>query len=136
MKESYFKEEAMNTFEILTVSLYAVISFTLVMNNINLYQETKRLKEVGQTPLVGRSAIVIYVAAVAELLVVTGFMWLCSVFPVPINMLTVFGMFLVGFMLRNGGSYLAAWVLWSIFVRSDRRKMMKEIKDEHEKALQ
>jgi len=125
----------MNTFDVLTVSLYAVVFFTLVMNVVNLFQETSRLKELGQTPLVGRSAAVIAVAAIAEMCVVAGVIGLLQLFPVPINSWTVFVMFLLGFVARNGGSYFSAWLLWSIFVRMDRSKMMKEIKDENEKAL-
>ncbi|AEW47154.1 hypothetical protein BCP78_0147 [Bacillus phage BCP78] len=125
----------MNTFDILTVSLYAVVFCSFVMNVINLFQETSRLKDIGQTPLVGRSAAVIIVAALAEVCMIAGVIGLLQLFAVPINHWTVFVMFMLGFLSRNAGSYLSAWLLWSIFVRLDRRKMLNEIKDENEKAL-
>lgn len=135
MTESYYKEETMNTFDVLTISLYAVVFCSFVMNVVNLFQETSRLKDMGQTPLVGRSAAVIIVAALAEVCVVAGVIGLLQLLPVPINSWTVFVMFLLGFLARNGGSYFSAWLLWSVFVRIDRRKMLNEIKDENEKAL-
>lgn len=125
----------MNTFDILTVSLYAIVFCSFVMNVVNLFQETSRLKDMGQTPLVGRSAAVIIVAAVAEVCTVAGVIGLLELFAVPTNSWTVAAMFIVGFLSRTAGSYLSAWLLWSIFVRLDRRKMLNEIKDENEKAL-
>lgn len=125
----------MNTFDVLTISLYAVVFCSFVMNVVNLFQETSRLKDMGQTPLVGRSAAVIIVAALAEVCMVAGVIGLLQLFTVPINSWTVFVMFMLGFLSRNAGSYLSAWLLWSVFVRLDRRKMLNEIKDENEKAL-
>ncbi|QFP93298.1 UNVERIFIED_ORG: hypothetical protein Xoosp15_33 [Xanthomonas phage Xoo-sp15] len=120
----------MNAYDIVLVTLYMIVAVTFVTNNIQLYKESARLKEMGQTPLTGRNLSVVIVAFIAEMLVVAGTMWCFQALETPVNYWTVSCMFLVGYLLRNVGAYASAWALWTIFVRIDKGKMKHEVEKE------
>lgn len=120
----------MTAYEIVLVSLYVIVAVTFVTNNIQLYKESARLKEMGQTPLTGRNLSVVIVAFVAEMLVVAGTMWCFQALGTPVNPWTVACMFLVGYLVRNVGAYASAWALWTLFVRIDKGKMKHELEKE------
>ncbi|AFQ96465.1 putative membrane protein [Bacillus phage vB_BceM_Bc431v3] len=120
----------MTAYDIVLVTLYMVVAVTFVTNNIQLYKESARLKEMGQTPLTGRNLSVVIVAFVAEMLTVAGIMWCFQALDTPVNSWTVSCMFIVGYLLRNVGSYSSAWLLWTVFVRIDKGKMKHEVEKE------
>ncbi|AHN66625.1 hypothetical protein Bcp1_150 [Bacillus phage Bcp1] len=120
----------MTAYDIVLVTLYMVVVVTFVTNNIQLYKESARLKEMGQTPLTGRNLSVVIVAFISEMLTVAGIMWCFQALDTPVNPWTVACMFIVGYLIRNIGAYVSAWVLWTIFVRIDKGKMKHEVEKE------
>jgi hypothetical protein len=126
----------MNTFSTLFAALLAVVMVTLVTNLVQLYKETKQLKAAGKTPLHGRNSVVIMTAALAEVLVIYLTLRFCSfIQPEEMSMAGVFTVFVLTYLLRNVGAYLAAWGLWSIFIRIDKKKLLKQIAQEKAEAL-
>lgn len=115
--------------------LAGVILVTFVTNGIQLFKESKQLQISGKTPLTYRNLAVIFLAAIAEIVVVHLTLMSCIALEVPLNQYSVFFIFVGAYLLRNIGAYLTAWAIWSIFVKIDRRKMMKEIEKDKEKAL-
>ncbi|AID17836.1 hypothetical protein JBP901_gp124 [Bacillus phage JBP901] len=120
----------MNAYDIVLVTLYAIVAVTFITNNIQLYRESARLKEMGQTPLTGRNLSVVIVAFISEMLVVAGVLWCFQALETPVNSWTVLAMFLAGYLLRNVGAYASAWALWAVYVRIDKGKMKHELEKE------
>lgn len=125
----------MNAYTIISTALYGVVVFTFITNLVQLFKETKQLKEAGKTPLVKRNITVITCAALGEAAVIFLLMWLNESLAIKVNIASVFSMFLIPYMLRNVGAYLVAWGLWSVFVSFDSRKMKKELEKDRKGAL-
>ena len=117
------------------ILLYVIVVVTLIQNIIQLFTESKRLKAEGKTPLVKRNLIVVGMAAIAEALVITLAWWLWGQLGWAENTWNTYFVWIAAYLLKNVGAYLMAWGLWSIFVARDRKKLMKQIKEDQEKAL-
>ena len=124
----------MNPYIMLEVILAGVIMVTLIMNLVQVFKETKKLKEEGKTPLTVRNFAVVTVAAIAEALVVYLLTLLFAAMDVKTTYAGIFAMFVMMYLLRNVGAYLSAWGLWALFLQIDKRKAVKEIKEDKEKA--
>lgn len=116
--------------------LLVIVLLTLVVNLFNIFKESKQLKAQGKTPLVRNNVVIVFVAALAEYVVITlliaaVFDW-CHVKPTT---MTIVITFTAGYILRNVGAYLAAWGTLSIFMIFEKRKMKKEIAEENKTAL-
>jgi hypothetical protein len=125
----------MDTFLTLFLALAGAVYVTFFTNLFQLRKETKQLKAAGKTPLHGRNLSVIVTAAVAEVLVC----WLLVNLYISVDLkqtgIVVFIEFILAYLLRNVGAYLVAWGLWSIFIRIDKKKLLKEIEKEKAGAL-
>lgn len=120
---------------IIALLLYTIAAIGFVMNLIQMYTESRKLKEEGKTPLMTRNAITIGVATAAELCTIFLAVALAHYFGFTPTVLTVITLFVAIYLLRNGAAYLAAWGLWTIFIRKDKKKMEKQIEEEQGGAI-
>lgn len=119
----------------LAVTLYSVVIVTFVANMIQLVKETKRLREEGKTPLVGRNITTVVVAAWGEVLTVVILIYLTSLFTTEPNFIVAALVFILAYLLRNVAAYFMGWAVWAIFVKIERKKMKDEIEDDQQGAL-
>jgi hypothetical protein len=119
-------------FTLLATALYTIVGFTLLNNIAEVFIESKRLEKQGKTPLTLKSIATVIVASISELifvflillverLVITDKLLGTNVYVASLA-------FIIPFLLRNLGSYLTAWGMWSIFVRLDKKKAIQKIK--------
>lgn len=125
----------MSVYTVLVAVLYATVVITLVSNLFQLFVETKQLKAAGKTPLVSRNLTTVILAAVAEAVVISLVIWLYKLLQLDTTVFYVVIMYILAYTLRNVGAYLAAWGLWSIFIRIDKKKLLKQIEKEKAGAL-
>jgi len=115
----------------LEIALYILIGISLVFNIYNLFKEAGALKKKGKTPLVGRNLVTTFLAAVGEVLVVWGIYTLYGHFNIAhAGTAASLVVFTITFLLQNIGAYVMAWLTWAIFVRRDKKKMLKELEQE------
>jgi uncharacterized membrane protein len=125
----------MDTFLTLFLALSGAVLVTLVTNLLQLEKETRQLKAAGKTPLHGRNIVVICLAAVAEVLVCYLLVQLYMLVDLKQTGVVVLIEFVLAYLLRNVGAYLVAWGLWAIFIRIDKKKLLKQIEQEKAEAL-
>ncbi|AMB18718.1 hypothetical protein BH780_gp135 [Bacillus phage Eldridge] len=115
----------------LEIALYIIIGISFILNIYNLFKEAGTLKKKGKTPLVGRNLVTTFLAAVGEVLVVWGIYTLYSHFNLAhAGAAASLVVFTIAFLLRNVGAYVMALSTWSVFVRIDKKKMIKEMEQE------
>jgi hypothetical protein len=125
----------MSALAVLTVSLYTVVFISLATNLYQVLMESKKLKEDGKTPLVGKNLTTVGVAGLAEVLAVTLLVYITSLITADLEIIGVIVVFLSGYLFRNVAAYLAAWGIWTIFVTIDKKKMKEKIDNDQEEAF-
>lgn len=125
----------MEILSVIAVTLYAVVAVTFITNLLQVFAESKKLRAEGKTPLTGKNLTTVTLAAVAEAILATLVIILASALDMTINVFTVAMTFLIGYLFRNVAAYLAAWGMWSLFVKIDTRKAKKEVKKDQEGAI-
>ena len=118
----------------LSITLYAVVAMTFIINLKTVFAESKQLKAEGKTPLTARNITTLVLAALGETLFVYLTLLISFKF-MPVTHLTTGIVFVIGYIVRNVGAYLAAWGTWEVFVRLDKRKMKKQISEDQGTAL-
>jgi succinate-acetate transporter protein len=115
----------------LELSLYIIITITLLFNLRNLFKEARKIKAAGKTPLVAKNVITTFMAALGEAFIVWGIFTLYSRYNVLETGYTAsVVVFIVAYLLRNIGSYGMAWLTWAIFIKTDKKKMIDKIEEE------
>lgn len=125
----------MEDLTIIALLLYTIVTIGFIMNLVQMYTESRKLKAEGKTPLMKRNMLTIGVATAAELLMVFGAIWLASYIGFTTTVVTVVTLFVAIYLLRNGAAYLAAWGLWTLFIRKDKKQMEKKIEEEQGEAF-
>lgn len=113
----------------LEAALYIVTVVTLLYNIRGLLKGAKRFKQKNENAHVGRNFITLLAAALAEALVIWGIYTLYEHFnALQTGYTASLVVFAIALILRNGGSYLAVNIVWTIFIRIDRKKVIEEIR--------
>lgn len=116
----------MSELHVLSVTLYVIVFITLLTNISQVLRETKVLKQQGRTPLVGKNFTTVGIAALAEAFMIWAVTGLAAITIGADNLFKVVIVFLATYLMRNVGAYLAAWGTWTLFVKLEKRKMIKE----------
>lgn len=126
----------MNVYYILFFAIGAIVVYDFIMNGIRLYTESKKLKAAGKTPLTLRNSLVVFLAAIVELVVVFLITLFFAKIKVSADYLGVFLMFCGMYIFKNVGAYMTAWATWTAFVKVDQKKAIEKVKADKEEALQ
>lgn len=125
----------MEDLTIIALLMYTIVTIGFIMNMFQMYTESRKLKADGKTPLMKRNMLTIAVATVAELLMVFLSVMLAAYIGFTATVVTVVTLFVSIYLLRNAAAYLAAWGLWTLFIRKDKKKMEKQIEEEQGEAF-
>lgn len=120
--------------ETVKMSLYFIILLSLVLNINQVFTESKALKEQGKTPLVGKNLTTVILAAVAELVLVAGVVFLIEPVFTPTGW-QVGLLFASLYLLKDVAAYLTGWGTWAVYVNLEKRKMKKQIEEDQEEAM-
>lgn len=121
----------MSTLAVIATVLYTMVVLTLIGNFIRLFVDSRKLKAEGKTPLVGQTATIIVVAAVAEAIVL---FLLLKVFISVSGLVGVIITFVILYYIRQITAYLSTWGAWSLFVRQAKKKEIEKIQQEVNKG--
>lgn len=117
------------------IALYTIIVFTLITNLYRVFKETRQLKAEGKQPLTHVNVPTVILAAVGEFLVVWAVLWLHAEIGEPKNWFSVAGIFASGYIMKDVGAYLVAWLTWAIYVKIEQRKAKKQLEEDERSAF-
>lgn len=120
---------------IIATLLYTIIGISLLLNLLQMFLESKKLKEEGKTPLMGRNIFTVLLAAAAEVLAVMLVIYLHEALEIPMTVVMVISTFSIAYVLRNGAAYLVAWGLWAFLLQGDKKKLRKATEEDQKGAI-
>lgn len=121
--------------KVLYLVVFSIIVVNYIINLIQVYKESHKLKEAGKTPLIGRNLTTVSTAFLGEIGIVALTLYILGLTNVTKLVIGVVFSFLLLQAVRNVSAYLIAWGTWSLFLKYDQHKMKKQIEKDKEEAI-